>query len=705
MIEMASHALAALAFALLAAVLALRHRGHALARWVAGAALLSALWAAGVVWAAWRGPWAAGPAAHLEPLRTAAWLAVLLLVVHRPWGLDRRPRSAFVVAASLGFLVAVDLVLDMAHVAWGPASPAALAQVATRIVLAISGLVLLHNIYTGSLAGKGPGFRFLAVGIGVIFAYDLNLYTLEFLLGQVSPALVHSRGIANALAVPLILLSFRDERTSRFAVSREAAFNTISFAAIGGYLVVMSVLAYGLRLAGGDWGMVLQVSFLTFTLILGALVALSPSFRARLRVWIARNFYRYRYDYRREWLKFIETMSAPADGAGVQPVRERVVEAMALVLNCPGAALFEPDGEGRFVRTVSWNWADLEPQELGEAFAPGSGLVAYLADLRILDFDELRAGGRLSADPEDDRVHACPEWVRADGTIWLGVPLAHRGRLLAVLLLARSPVVADLNWEDYDLLRTLGQQGASYLAEAAAQAALDEARAFDEFNRRFAFVMHDLKNVVSQLDLVARNAERHIDNPEFRKDLLATLAASVTKMRDLLALMGRQAAGAAGRTDLAEAELVDLSRIARDVVAALRRRHSALVLEGDETPLLVRGEAARLEVMLTHLVQNAIDASAPGSPVRVVLGHDDRQARVVVEDRGHGMSAAFVRDELFRPFRSGKAGGFGIGAYEAREIARAHRGRIDVVSRPGEGSRFSVVLPLAEPTRRTRAAA
>src|SRR3546814_10751878 len=87
------------------------------------------------------------------------------------------------------------------------------------------------------------------------------------------------------------------------------------------------------------------------------------------------------------------------------------------------------------------------------------------------------------------------------------------------------------NWEDFDLLRTVGQQAASYIAEAQSQSALADAEKFEEFNRRFAFIMHDIKNLVSQLSLVARNAERHADKPEFRADMVATLQSSVGKMR------------------------------------------------------------------------------------------------------------------------------------------------------------------------------
>jgi signal transduction histidine kinase len=131
------------------------------------------------------------------------------------------------------------------------------------------------------------------------------------------------------------------------------------------------------------------------------------------------------------------------------------------------------------------------------------------------------------------------------------------------------------------------------------------------------------------------------------------------------------------------------------VAAALRRQHAALELDGAEGSVIIPGDAGRLEALFTHLVQNAIDASAPEAPVRLTLEQRGTDVRVIIADNGHGMSPAFVRDELFKPFRSTKDGGFGIGAFEAREIARAHGGRLSVESRPGEGSRFSVVLPRA----------
>jgi putative PEP-CTERM system histidine kinase len=707
-IGIASHLLAALAFGGLAAWLILRRRQVPLAGWVAAAAAVTSLWAGVSVVSTLQNftffPWLG----ILETARTAAWLSVLLYVLYRPLGLDRDPRSLFLIAAGLGFTLALRLFLELSSgdtIAVDAGSPlplAALLLIGTRIVLRVAGLVLLHNIYVRSLDSEGPAIRFLVIGVGVLFAYDLNMFTLQFLLGGLSPALWDIRGAAFAMAVPLLYLAFREFGRVRFILSREAAFNTISFSGIGIYLIFMSILAYGLRLVGGDWGILLQVTFLTATLIAALLVILSPRFRAELRVRIARNFYRYRYDYRTQWLRFIDMIDQVA-ATGDQPIRERIAEAVATVVESPGAVLFERQDSGAFEETARWNWSTLDPLDLEADFASGSLLGAMATDNLIVNFDALRDRGTAAADRGSPTGIPCPSFAEADRSIWLAIPLVYRARLLGMLLVERSPVVTDLNWEDYDLLRTLGRQSASYLAEAASQKALDEARSFDEFNRRFAFVLHDLKNVVSQLGLVSRNAEKHIAKPEFQEDLLATLDGSLKKMNDLLALLGQKPG--ASRAASPEPEPVDIAHILSLVTAALRRQHPDILLNGADEPVEIMGDAGRLEAMVTHLVQNAIDASKADAPVAVTLTRNPRTVRIEIADRGHGMSAAFVRDELFRPFRSTKTSGFGIGAFEARTIAETHGGRLDVASRPGEGSRFTITLPAPAATKRKLASA
>ena len=199
--------------------------------------------------------------------------------------------------------------------------------------------------------------------------------------------------------------------------------------------------------------------------------------------------------------------------------------------------------------------------------------------------------------------------------------------------------------------------------------------------------MHDIKNLSSQMSLLLRNAEKHADNHEFRKDMLITLRNSADKLNLLLARLGRYGGQASERR-----EAFDLAAVARQVV--LRFTHLNSVTLTHSEPVWVSGDPEGAEQALVHLVQNAIDASPEGGAVMLDVSSDGMMGRIQVIDSGSGMDAQFLRSGLFKPFVSSKPGGFGIGAYEAREIIRAMNGRLEVESREGLGTRFTISLPL-----------
>jgi putative PEP-CTERM system histidine kinase len=229
---------------------------------------------------------------------------------------------------------------------------------------------------------------------------------------------------------------------------------------------------------------------------------------------------------------------------------------------------------------------------------------------------------------------------------------------------------------------------ASYLAENAGQEALAEASRFDDFHRRIAFVMHDIKNLASQLALLARNAEKHADNPEFHADMLLTLRNSAEKLQSLLARLGRY--GAHGSDALRP---VEFDELLTKLSGRYAGQHEIIIVHQVRCQVLADPES--LEQALVHLVQNAIEATSDGMPVFLDLRVEDAHAILEIVDSGSGMSPEFIRTRLFKPFHSSKPGGFGIGAFEARELVRAMGGRIDVESREDLGTRFRILLPLA----------
>ena len=550
-----------------------------------------------------------------------------------------------------------------------------------RIVMAAGALVIIHNIYgQAAPSSRGP-IRLAMFALALTWGYDLNLYTFAYLDSPLAAGLFAGRGLIVAGTMPLFAIGDARDQSWRIRLSRAATFQSLSLLGICGYFAMMTVLATALKGSERDWGQELSVVGIGL-LSLGALV-LIPSARARswAKVKLAKHFFEHRYDYRAEWLRFTGTIGRAGEAA---PLGERVIQAFADILEAPGGLLLVADENGAIDPAASWQWP-------GRVLAAGDPRVApnfwrkieHEGRVLDLDADRRRWGSAREA------ALATPGWLVADPATWVGVPLIHHERLIGLVVLAAPDYRRAIDWEDFDLLRTAGRQAASALSEAHGQEALLNAQRFDEFNRRFAFILHDVKNLVSQLSLLSRNAERHADNPEFRADMIATLKSSVGKMNDLLARLAPQAG------QRSEHAVPTALRDPLFAAIAAKRRDHDVRLFGDTT-LRALIDPLGLEQAVGHLLQNAIDASPRGQPVAVRVSRNADEIVVAIVDEGIGMDAEFVRHRLFQPFASTKPDGFGVGAFEARSLIAAMGARLTVSSTPGKGSTFTLHLPAAD---------
>ena len=549
-----------------------------------------------------------------------------------------------------------------------------------RMTTAAGALVLVHNLYGQAAPASRSHIRFAMIGLASMWVYDLNFYTVRYLRLAGASHLGDLRGLVVALTAPLFALSSRQDEGWRVKLSRAASFQSLSLLAICGYFILMAIIATTLRGSVVNWPDRLMVALLAVMTL--ALLVILPSARARawFKVKLAKHLFEHRYDYRLEWLRFADTLGRA--GPDAPPLGERIVKAFADIVDSPGGLLLVSDEVGLAVAS-EWHWPGKLPGQ--GALFEAQGLWDELGATRqIVEVNGLRGGWASAA----DRAVTVPRWMLDDKRIWAAVPLAHHDRLIGLVLLGPPEFERPLDWEDFDLLRTAGRQAASALAEALGQEALAHAQRFEEFNRRFAFILHDVKNLVSQLSLVARNAERHADNPDFRADMIATLKSSVGKMNDLLA---RLAPHSQARANSIAPQPVD--PIVKGAIEARVRAHDVRVT-GD-AHLWVMADPAALEQALGQLIQNAVDSSADHEAVEIAIAGRPDQVALSVIDRGCGMDSEFVRNRLFEPFASTKPGGFGIGAFEARSLIAAMGGQLAVDSRPGRGTTFTITLPAA----------
>jgi putative PEP-CTERM system histidine kinase len=628
----------------------------------------------------------------LVELVASARNLALFWLIYRLFDADGRAHSMRPVRPLLIALVGVELLHPIALAGLsistgalnGMANLVPGAAALLHMLVAIGALMLLHNLYLGASPAGQHLLRWNVAALTALYAYDLNLYGIAYLASAEPGLLVALRGLIFAgAAIGLAIAANTATARLEFSPSRAVTFHTLSLLVIGTYLALMMVVTRLIAAVGGNMVHVSQIVFLVAASLAAIIWLPSKTFRAWAKVKLFKHLFQHRYDYREEWLRFNRTIGRGI-GSDAASLAERAVKALADITESPAGLLLTPNEQAELELTARWRWTTLEVPALA-----GDYLLSGILEQQgaIVALDEVRRG----VDRHGELAHM-PPWLSNAEDVWAMVPLIHFERLVGVIVLARPRIERQLDWEDFDLLKVVGQQLASYLAEQAGQEALMEASRFDEFNRRMAFVMHDIKNLASQLSLLAANAERHAENPAFRADMLVTLRNSSDKLAALLARLGRYSQGPVG--NLAELDLTALAQRLAERFCAL---HPVALTRED--PVWVMADAEALEQALTHLVQNAIDASEPQAPVYLDVTSDGLLGQIEVIDAGCGMSPEFIRTGLFKPFVSSKYGGFGIGAYEARDMIISMNGRLTVESREGVGTRFAVILPAPEAAR------
>lgn len=625
--------------------------------------------------------WVAG---LLDVLRSALWLTVLAVIFREHVRTSRQPVPALpgslivLGAVTIALFAWVIWVLVTQHEAWSLDYASSRPYLGAWLGISIAGLAFVEQVYRNTPDAFRWAIKPICIGLGGAFAFDLFSFSEAVLYSRMDSAMWSIRGFIYALIVPFVALSLVRARGWKvtFTVSRQVAFHSTALLASGLYLLVVSAGGYYLREFGGEWAQFLQITFVFGAVLVLIVLFWSGTIRSRIRVWVSKHFFSYRFDYREQWLSFTRALSDPGSEQGIY---ERSVKALADLVESPGGGLWLLR-EGKWRQAARWSM----PESSGEE-VPGSSLPAFLAAKGwVIDVAAARQGR-----PEYGEV-VLPSWLLELPDAWIVVPLMVSDTDLfgfVVLITPRSG--AELNWEVLDLLKTAGKQAASYLAQIEATEGLLEARKFDAFNRLSAFVVHDLKNLVAQLSLLLKNAERHWNKPEFKEDLLSTVDHVVKRMNDMLLQLR------SGTVPVEQAKLVDAHRVLERVVEGKAAQRERIVIQA-ERELMVLGHEDRLERVIGHLVQNALDASAVDRKVQVQARAEGVNVSIQVKDEGVGMTQEYIRDRLFKPFQSTKDTGMGIGTYESQQYLTSIGGRVLVESVPDQGTTMTVVLPRAK---------
>ncbi len=624
----------------------------------------------------------------LETLRGISWIIFFSLLLSRIWKMQGNEKlgkrlklflfSFLFIALALSFLKTGFIV---GYLDYGlPASY----HIYSSLIQCIIIFLLIENLYRNSSKELRWGIKMLLLAVAALYIYDFLLYADILLFSAIGRKLFEARGMVNFLIIPILAIAVSRNPSWKLnvKVSRKVAFHTITLIGTGAYLIGMSAAGYFLQYFGGRWGNILQITFILAALLGLAIFISSGRFRALTQVLLSKHFFQYRYDYRDEWLKFINTISATGEHYNL---RERVIKTLADVMDSSGGALWLREQPDAYQLSAKLNFQyDLENE-----LPPGDEFIQFLEQEEwVVDLSNEIEDGKIKK--HDIRV---PEWLLSNSQFWLVLPLNHLGKLVGFVILLQPRVKANLNWESTDLIKTIGHQLASYLAEQIAEMALAESREFESFNRKFAFVVHDIKNLTSQLSLIVKNAEKYSANPEFQKDMILTVQDSVAKMNNLLSRISVVREPSKDKMD----ESLNISAIMGKIVKNYSNNGLNITLKKHEDDIEIYADQESVETIFMHLIENAREAcEEKNTKLQMDLSREGGFAIIKVIDNGHGMEQDFIHNELFRPFRSTKKNGYGIGAYESREMIKRLGGKLGVQSKKNVGTTMKVYMRLVD---------
>jgi putative PEP-CTERM system histidine kinase len=543
------------------------------------------------------------------------------------------------------------------------------------LIYSVLALVNLEATFSATKGQARWSMKFEFIGIVSILAFLIFYYSQGLLYRIINMNLMPLRSSIYILASLLIGYSkIARGNDVKVMVSRYVLYRSVTLLIVGIYLISLGLLGEGMRY--------LKIPFSTDITIFAAfafgiallLVLFSEQLRRKMKVFINKNLYKHKHDYREEWLKFTDMLSKCKSRDDVHiAILTRYVETFGL----EGSALYLFDrGQTSYLHTTHLSMPDAP-----DRFPVSSALRSYFLERnRILN----------PYDNEHILTDTESSFVRRTGARLI-VPLISNSNVEGIVVFRNQMVNEELTYEDYDLMKTLARQAAQSLVNFQLTEEIIETRGMIAVAKMSSFVIHDIKNLTYSLSLLLNNADNFMDDPEFQNDMLATLRNTVSKMKMLI----QKLRSIPEKTSLNTA-LTDVTLLAKEVVEDVVKFKPGIDIHYHGEPAFLSVDGEEIKKVILNLVMNAVDAIGESGTVMIETDIADKAVCLKVRDNGCGMTEDFLRNHLFKPFRTTKEKGLGIGLYQCKQIIEAHNGMLNAESVPGDGTVFTIHLPVAE---------
>jgi putative PEP-CTERM system histidine kinase len=552
-----------------------------------------------------------------------------------------------------------------------------------HVFLVLGAAAVLMNVERTFRAAVGLmrwQLKFMVIGLATLFLVRVYTSTEFLIFSSVNPA----RDTLNAVALIICAaMGFVAERRAKSFMlelypSPTLLYRSLAIMLVGGYLLAVGFLAKVLEHFGVGRNFSFQAFVLLAALVLLGLLSLSDRVRLQVKRFVSLHLRRPVYDVQKIWRRF---SGATAGHMDENELCRATVNWVAETFDVLSVTLWlVPQRNSALVFGASTSLAESEAEKL---IQPREQVAEPLEKLRVgataIDID---AGTETWLQP-------MRQWQPAKfahGGHRVCIPVMSGGELVAVMMLGDRVAGVPFSIQDLDLLKCVADQIAGDVVRIRLARKLLEAKEMEAFQTMATFFVHDLKNTAWTLSLLVENLRTHFDRPEFRDEAVRAVSKSVARINDLIGSLRDELRLTRGRADvneLAEAALQECAGMTD--VKLVKHLTPMPTLEVDRE---------QMHKVIVNLLVNAKEASRPGSEIRVETGQRDGYSVLVVEDKGCGMSAEFLKQRLFKPFQTTKKKGIGIGMFQSKMIVEAHGGRIEVDSEEGAGTTFRVLLPM-----------
>ncbi len=506
-----------------------------------------------------------------------------------------------------------------------------------------------------ALLGLGFGFACL-----MIFASQGLLYKMIDIRN------VPLRNAGVIIGCILVIYSEIKRNSNEVYISRKVVFRSLVAVIAGIYFIGLGIAREGNRVFGGSFSQSVVIVAFIAVLIAVVIAMLSQSIRRKISIWVQRNFYDEKYDYRAQWMQFSEHLSRATD---YNTFIDSAIMSFCNTFGRLGAIYIPVDTE--------------YPNSMGQSFyyEIDKHSEAELTDDIFLQLLNCPPNPIIVSTSDTSILSAKTTMTLLTMQIGIVLPIRAADTPEGLLLLGH-PINGNEKYdiEDFELMEAMGNQiglSAKSFRVSEEMALNREIQAFDKLG---TFVLHDLKNQVYALSLLTNNAKNFISDPEFQVDMLETLSNTVGHMKILISQLAHLP-----NSDALHLENVYLQDLAKKIAAQIP---NAPINISGVNPLLT-ADSDQIGKVFLNLYLNALEAGN-NSPIEVIIEEENGIAVFHVKDTAGGLAPEILEAGVFKPFNTTKPRGMGIGLYHSRKILEAHGASISVENRPNDGCTFTV---------------